>query len=114
MNLEQLKRYIPQFPVLEFTRYKGAPSTIPWELIEPHASQIIKNHGETLCSLAYRGGLDPLELYYAMTSHELMELREHQIKIIGAIAVDYLNTAIDAYQATVEENKRAKASFIDL
>ncbi len=38
------------------------PTTIPWEIIEPHRDQAMLNHDQTLEMLAYRGGLGYSEL----------------------------------------------------
>lgn len=48
------------FPVL------GAATGIPWGLVEAHAAQVQRNHGQTLDALARRGGLDWVELWYAL------------------------------------------------
>lgn len=40
------------FPIL------GGYGVIPFEVIEPHREQAMKNHGQTLERLAERGGLD--------------------------------------------------------
>ena len=34
---------------------------IPWDVIEPHEEQALKNHGQTLKRLAERGGLSVCE-----------------------------------------------------
>lgn len=36
---------------------------LPWALIEPHAAQAMRNHGQTLERLAERGGLGFSEAY---------------------------------------------------
>lgn len=55
------------FPILltipSWKAYRDrCPKSIPWELIEPHREQAMKNHYQTLERLAQRGGLDPIEL----------------------------------------------------
>lgn len=43
---------------------------IPWEIIETHREQAIKNHGQTLERLAERGGLSYRELYAVLNDKE--------------------------------------------
>ena len=52
-----------RFPIIRTWHSEGAkqPEWIPWELLEPHEEQAIKNHDQTLEQLAARGGLDPCE-----------------------------------------------------
>lgn len=38
------------------------PSHVPWSLLEPHESQALKNHGQTLERLAQRHGLSLCEM----------------------------------------------------
>ncbi len=45
------------FPIMD-----GGPS-VPWEVLEPHESQALKNHNQTLQRLAERGGLDAGEAW---------------------------------------------------
>ena len=57
---------IKRFPVLlshmERSKFDDCPESIPWELVEPHTWQALKNHGQSIARLAERGGLDPSEL----------------------------------------------------
>ena len=47
-----------QFPILG----TAGAVTIPWSVVEPHAAQAMRNHGQTLERLAERGGLSYTEL----------------------------------------------------
>lgn len=45
---------------VERARARGVPYVVvclPWEMIEPHEKQALKNHSQTLERLAQRGGL---------------------------------------------------------
>ena len=37
--------------------------SLPWDMLEPHEAQAIRNHGQTLKELAERGGLDIVEAH---------------------------------------------------
>jgi hypothetical protein len=53
-----------QFPILGSSRQllPTLPTSVPWSIVEPHESQAMKNHGQTLKRLADRGGLGWTEL----------------------------------------------------
>lgn len=40
-----------------------SPGYIPWNLIEPHEAQALKNHGQSLERLNERGGCDIKEIW---------------------------------------------------
>ena len=50
------------FPIM-----KSTLRSIPWEMIAPHQSRALKNHGQTLNRLAERGGLEPSEAIAILT-----------------------------------------------
>lgn len=53
-----------RFRVLDSHRHRGLiPQSIPWELIEPHREQAMKNHHQSLEELDRRGGLSVDELF---------------------------------------------------
>lgn len=52
------------FPVLYEKKIDG-PRAIPWEKAEEFRAQAEKNHDQTLERLAQRGGLSPVEIWYA-------------------------------------------------
>lgn len=53
-----------QFPVLNSEYRPGAPKSVPWSILAPHEPQALKNHcGQSLETLARRGGLSPVEIY---------------------------------------------------
>lgn len=53
-----------RFRVLDSHRHRSlVPQSIPWELIEPHREQAMKNHYQTLETLNQRGGLSVDELF---------------------------------------------------
>ncbi len=45
------------FPIMRSAVHKE----IPWKLLEPHADQARRNHGQSLSGLARRGGLTVAE-----------------------------------------------------
>lgn len=53
-----------RFPVLLTEREAKdmAPRSVPWSLLAPHEDQAIRNHGQSLDTLARRGGLAPSEM----------------------------------------------------
>ncbi len=51
------------FPIMQ----AGTHRFIPWDFVSPHEAQAITNHGQTLETLARRGGLSPEELYAVLT-----------------------------------------------
>ncbi len=57
---------VKRFPVLlsdsDRRLFDDCPDSIPWEKLEPHTWQALKNHGQSLARLAERGGLEPSEL----------------------------------------------------
>lgn len=47
------------------------PRSIPWDMLQPHEAQAIRNHGsQTLARLAERGGLAPMEAICILTDRE--------------------------------------------
>ncbi len=48
-----------RFPILNAT---GRARSVPWNALEPHRTQAMRNHGQTLEQLAERGGLDCAEM----------------------------------------------------
>jgi hypothetical protein len=58
------------FPVLlngkDAERRPDCPRAVPWEWLAPHEQQAWLNHGQSLETLASRGGLDPLEMAYVL------------------------------------------------
>ncbi|MDB5057220.1 MAG: hypothetical protein JWO59_692 [Chloroflexi bacterium] len=56
------------FPVLmipgNWREYPDCPRSVPYDLVEAHARQAERNHGgQSIATLARRGGLDPRELW---------------------------------------------------
>ena len=39
---------------------------VPWDFIEPHEAQALRNHNQSLEQLAQRGGLSCAELFYVL------------------------------------------------
>lgn len=81
-----------KFPVLwqpsdmRCKRPDRCPKSIPWELIEPHEQQALKNHDQTLDRLAQRGGLSPQEMIAVLSDKHWRETWE----IIDDLAIDLL------------------------
>jgi hypothetical protein len=46
------------------------PREVPWSLLAPHEEWAIKNHSQTLETLASRGGLDPREMVLMLDHRE--------------------------------------------
>lgn len=57
------------FPIM-LNDFKGK-EYIPFEVIEPHESQALKNHGQTLERLAERGGLSYDEALLVLTDKQI-------------------------------------------
>ncbi|MGY0793127.1 hypothetical protein ACW7BJ_27490 [Azospirillum argentinense] len=67
------------FPILFPARPPAdAPLSIPWSLVAPHRAQAQISHGQTLESLAERGGLAPCELLAVLEDrlHHRMHLED--------------------------------------
>lgn len=62
------------FPVLlhgkDQDRRPDCPRQVPWEWLAPHERQAQLNHGQSLETLASRGGLDPLEMVCVLNDKE--------------------------------------------
>lgn len=78
------------FPVLNYDQYKGAPSSVPWDLVEIGREQAQKNHYQTLERLAERGGLSPCEMIAVIENRPWKSMT-------AADAVDHLNRAITTF-----------------
>ena len=46
----------------QLLRILQCPRSVPWDLVEAHATQAHRNHHQDLVTLAQRGGLDAAEL----------------------------------------------------
>jgi hypothetical protein len=55
-------RRFPIFLGEQRSLWMELPDSIPWEAIAPHERQASANHGQSLETLARRGGLSPYEL----------------------------------------------------
>lgn len=51
--------------------FRDYPTSMPWEMVEPHREQIERNHNQTLERLAERGGLSPSELLAGIEGRRL-------------------------------------------
>jgi len=61
-----------RFPVL---KSPGDIKSVPWDLVEPHREQAMKNHQQTLERLAERGGLAWCELFAVMNGMSWFDLK---------------------------------------
>lgn len=52
------------------------PVSVPWELVSGHEAQAVTNHGQSLETLARRGGLHPVELYLVCHDKPLRDWRQ--------------------------------------
>ena len=59
---KSLGRRFPVFLGDQRSVWPDLPDSIPWEVIAPHEQQANVNHGQSLETLAIRGGLSPYEL----------------------------------------------------
>lgn len=73
------------FPILN-----SGGQSVPWEAVEAHREQAVKNHGQTLECLAERGGLSWKELYYVLTDSPLPCVKREQADY-RRLALDILN-----------------------
>lgn len=60
------------FPIMGF-------SSIPWEMLAPHARQAMANHDQTLERLAERGGLDPYEAICILEDRKIVRGEARQL-----------------------------------
>ena len=59
----KVKRFPVMLSTAERKQFDDCPESIPWEKLEPHTWQALRNHGQqSLARLAERGGLGPDEL----------------------------------------------------
>ena len=72
-----------RFPVLDDERY-----SVPWESIAGFEAQAWRNHGQTLETLASRGGLSSCELVALITGGRWSPMPEHQAR---ALVFELLN-----------------------
>lgn len=88
-----------RFPILD------AGFSIPWSIIEPYESQAIRNHDQSLGTLASRGGLSASETYAVM--HGLHLFRDKKVIPSEKEAKEWLRAYID-------ENTQLRAEIDDL
>lgn len=65
-----------RFPILRSSTDKRLnpdyPSSVPWSVVAPHERQALRNHGgQSLETLARRGGLSYLEMMCVLEDREL-------------------------------------------
>lgn len=85
------------FPVLAYDEYPGAPSSVPWGLLDPHEHQARLNHSQSLKRLAERGGLAPDEMVAILTGRPWRDVRK-----IGKVeAVNELKRLLAEYEAVL-------------
>lgn len=68
-----------KFPIMPLGRCSS--KSIPWEIIAPHETQALKNHGQTLKRLAERGGLGWQEALAVLEDKrwkEVAQIEEHE------------------------------------
>jgi hypothetical protein len=71
-----------QFPVLPSGRSPvGGRAEIPWRIVEPHAAQARRNHGQALEELAARGGLAWCELAAVLADRNWSAMPEGRAKL---------------------------------
>ena len=77
------------FPVLmspaNWRRYPDCPKSVPWAVVAPHAARAGRNHGQTLETLARRGGLGPDELR-ATLEDDPLDFGIHSDELPAAVA----------------------------
>lgn len=77
------------FPILN-----SGGQSVPWDAVEPHSEQALKNHAQTLERLAERGGLSWKELYYVLTDSPFPYAKRGQ--------ADYRRLALDLLEVQIE------------
>jgi hypothetical protein len=77
----------PEWDRVFHREYPDCPASVPWDLVAPHAAQAQRNHGQSLETLARRGGLAPDELFAVMHDQpwQRMDMR---------LAVDFVKTLV--------------------
>jgi hypothetical protein len=79
-----MKKEEKQFPVLmpNYIEWRIEKiKSIPWNTIKPHEKQAIKNHSQSLETLAERGGLDWIELYAVLTDRSLKDVDSVEMRV---------------------------------
>lgn len=86
------------FPILRpkwdrkfFLQFPDCPASVPWDLVAPHEAQAQRNHGQSLVTLARRGGLAPDELFAVMHDQPWRNMSMH-------VAVDFVKTLVQPPQ----------------
>ena len=80
---------MPRFPVLNHQNCrprKSLPASVPWDFAEEFRAQAELNHGQSLETLAARGGLAPQEMWLAERGLGLREI----CRIDAQQAIDWL------------------------
>jgi hypothetical protein len=83
-----------RFPIHPTDRHILA--SVPWSLVEPHRAQALRNHSQSLETLASRGGLGLAELYYVLRDSEISWPPAH-----ADFCLNYINTRIDLARAAL-------------
>jgi len=83
------KRY---FKIMKPDKIECPIKLIPWDFIESHERQAIRNHSQTLETLNRRGGLSPKELF--AVKHD-MTWRDLSLKVDEQFAVNWLIKEIE-------------------
>lgn len=73
----------------------GTPESIPWDFLQSHEEQALRNHDQTLEKLAQRGGLGVSE---ALAIHEDRAYK----KMDRADALQQLTTKVSAWLESME------------
>ena len=68
-------------------------SCVPWQLVEPYKDRAQRNHSQSLETLASRGGLSIVELYYLLHDAPF----EHPL-ISHDSALSYLRTRLALFR----------------
>jgi len=82
-----------RFKARQWPRFPDCPPAIPWDVLEPHEPQALRNHSQTLKRLAERGGLCPLEISAVMhdIDYPYLVLSKEERDIATLQAVMFLN-----------------------
>lgn len=75
------------FPIHEWKRSGALPAAVPWAVVEPWRKRADRNHGQSLETLAARGGMCSQELWCAAHDKSLREMPPMEVADAWLLAV---------------------------
>lgn len=80
---------------------------VPWGLLQPHAEQVYRNHGQSLTELASRGGLCAAEALAILDGRRWSQIVER------ANDEEVLQGLVDSYNARVAPTKPCHSPYCE-